>query len=62
MLLADALFDTTTYAHRIIFSASEPVWSTLGKLKDYMDSYPYPGWDTETDSRWDSACRTSSSP
>ena len=42
MLLAESLFDTTTYAHKAIFSASEPVWSTLGKLKDYMDSYPYP--------------------
>ncbi len=42
MLLAESLFDTTTFAHKAIFSASEPVWSALGNLKDYMDSYPYP--------------------
>lgn len=42
MVLAESLFDTTTYAHKAIFSGSEPVWSTLCKLKDYMDSYRCP--------------------
>ena len=41
MLLANSLFDTTAYAHRTIFSDSEPVWSALSNLKSYMDGCQY---------------------
>lgn len=41
MLLAQSLFDTTAYDHKSLFSDSEPVWSALSNLKDYMNGYRY---------------------
>ena len=41
MLLANSLFDTTSYAHRTLFSDSQPVWSALNDLRGYMDGCQY---------------------
>jgi len=41
MLLAESLFDTTTFSHHVLFSDTEPVWSALRDLKHYMDSFTY---------------------
>ncbi len=41
MLLAESLFDTTTFDHSSVFSDSLPVWSALANLKAYMDQYRY---------------------
>lgn len=41
MLLAQSLLDTTAYHHKNLFSDSEPVWSALNNLKNYMNNYRY---------------------
>ncbi len=42
MLTAPSLFDYQAFAHAALFSADQPVWTALQRLRAYMDSYPYP--------------------
>lgn len=42
MLTADLFFDLSTFTHNSLFTTSEPVWSGLVNLKEYMNKYNYP--------------------
>lgn len=45
MLKTQSFFDLTDFSHAALFSPTEPVWSALNDLKDYMDSHSYPSLD-----------------
>lgn len=43
MLSTDALFDLSSFGHRLLFEGCEFAWDGLKKLKKYLDAQPYPG-------------------
>jgi len=42
MFKASSFFNTVDFAHASLFSDSQPVWSALANLKQYMQDYDYP--------------------
>jgi bifunctional N-acetylglucosamine-1-phosphate-uridyltransferase/glucosamine-1-phosphate-acetyltransferase GlmU-like protein len=42
LLTANSFFELADYEHRRLFTEAEPVWTALGRLKGYLDDYPFP--------------------
>ncbi|MBW6520144.1 MAG: hypothetical protein K0A99_03905 [Desulfoarculaceae bacterium] len=42
MLSPRSFFDLSEFPHTPLFSASDPVWTALTRLKNYMDKFVYP--------------------